>query len=140
MKTNQSGFSLIELLLVVVIIGVIAAIAVPSLVKVRATAENGSAFSAMRTLSTLQISYYSQNSRYGKLNEVLDNQQVRMGVLADNVLTRGKFSYQMSPLDPPVEDLKKGFTIVATRAATGTETPYVLELTQDGTITPVIVP
>jgi hypothetical protein len=87
----------------------------------------------------LQISYYSQNSRYGKLNVVLDNQQVRMGVLADNVLTSGKFSYQMSPLDPPVEDLQTGFTIIAARATTVAEPPYILELTQDGTITPVIV-
>jgi type IV pilus assembly protein PilA len=55
---KQSGFSLIELLIVVAIILIIAAIAIPSLLRARISANEASAVSGIRTITTAQITYF----------------------------------------------------------------------------------
>jgi prepilin-type N-terminal cleavage/methylation domain-containing protein len=67
---REQGFSIIELLIVVAIIGIIASIAVPALQKARTNAQAGSAIQSLRTISTAENLYERRNRVYATLADL----------------------------------------------------------------------
>src|SRR5260221_2895769 len=69
---SKKGFSLIELLIVVAIILIIAAIAIPNLLRARISANEGSAVSCMRTINTAQFAYNTSYPTVGYATALAD--------------------------------------------------------------------
>ena len=62
--SNVNGVTLIELLIVVVIIGILAAIAIPNFVSYRQQSYNSTAQSDLKSAMTSQEAYFIDNARY----------------------------------------------------------------------------
>lgn len=67
LKSNSKGFTLIELMIVIAIIGILAAIAIPQFTAYRTRAYNSSATSDIRNAATAQEAYYVVNRCYSSV-------------------------------------------------------------------------
>ena len=67
---STKGFSLIELLIVVAIILIIAAIAIPNLLQARLAANESSAAGTLHTLQSAEITYYNAYPTIGYANAI----------------------------------------------------------------------
>jgi prepilin-type N-terminal cleavage/methylation domain-containing protein len=65
---RERGFSLIELLIVVAIMGTLAALVVPNLLKSKQSAYNASAIASMRLIRAAEVSYHVTYDQYADLN------------------------------------------------------------------------
>jgi type IV pilus assembly protein PilA len=71
MKLRSKGFTLIELMIVVAIIGILAAIAIPNFIRFQARSKQSEAKSNLKSLFTAQRSYYQEKDRYHESVELI---------------------------------------------------------------------
>lgn len=69
-KSAEAGFSLVELMIVVAIIGILAALAVPRFQSFQAKARQSEAKNNLSHMYTLQMSFYGDNDTYAEVAEI----------------------------------------------------------------------
>lgn len=136
-KGYQEGFSLIEMIIVVVIIGIVSVLSVPLYKKAIGASENTAIFAVTKVMLQEQTSFFSQQSRFARLNELNERFSNNFGVYQDNSIKRGKYTFTMSPATPTDNELKENFVIVATKTLDNVELPYVITMDASGDIVQV---
>jgi prepilin-type N-terminal cleavage/methylation domain-containing protein len=114
-KQRKKGFTLVELMIVLAIIAIVAAFAIPNLMKSRMSANETAAIGALRTFMSAQGTYINRYGVYGSISEL------HTEGLIDNSLHTGKKSgYYYGSVDDgssdysycvgtvPVEDGRSG--------------------------------
>ncbi len=99
-QKKSSGFSLLELLIVVAVIGILLALAVPNLRTARRTANEASAIGSIKSLITAESMYFSSyghQTNYGTFNELVSRNCVDSSLMTEG---RNYYTFQVTTPTP----------------------------------------
>ena len=119
MFKNNKGFTLIELMIVVAIIGILAAIAIPNFLTYQCKAKRSEAKGNLGSIKTQQAAYFAE----------YDNYTTNQTALGFDPQGQQRYTYTITSADTDAS-----FTATATANLDEDATVDVLEMTQTGTL------
>jgi prepilin-type N-terminal cleavage/methylation domain-containing protein len=126
-RKRKSGFTLVELMIVLAIIAIVAAFAIPNLMRSRMSANETGAIGALRTIMSAEATYMNRYGVYGTLSELSSEG------LIDNSLASGKKSgYFYGQVDDDSSEYSYCFGACPVEDGRSGSKEYVV--TQEGTI------
>jgi prepilin-type N-terminal cleavage/methylation domain-containing protein len=122
----MNGFTLVELLVVVAILGVLASLALPKLSSAKDKAKLAGIRTDIRNMETIEESYFSNFGNYGTLADLEADGYTAPAGVAMQVTDQTITGYRVQAVDPSISGPITGCTVVVGGSVTNS---------MDGTIT-----